>query len=401
MTGIQVKNLFGRFDYKISLAEGGMTILTGPNGFGKSTILKCISAASNSNLGYFFSLDFERIEILLSENSSLLIEKEEEGLRVNGQTINRQEFELWKRGRRIVTYHDHLANSPQYRAWEVDALEKVSQVIYLMKDSIGDVFSIEEQRLLKEAEYDSVRNREARRGIEARVIQVVENIPEKLRQEINNVASEYSRVANQLDSTFPQRLFNEKNGISKDEFDEKLDVMQKKVEKLNKYSISKIGKLEDIQFKEEDARALKVYFEDFEEKYRRYESLIDKLEMFTDMVNAKLLFKKVHIFEERLQVLDDDSQKEIALSQLSSGEKETVVLFYQLLFEVPDDIILLIDEPEISLHIAWQRRFAKDLQRIVKKKNLTAIVATHSPQFINGNRRIQIDLGELYTNGLN
>ena len=42
MRGIKIKNLYGRFYYEIMLAEEGMTILTGPNGFGKSTILHMI-----------------------------------------------------------------------------------------------------------------------------------------------------------------------------------------------------------------------------------------------------------------------------------------------------------------------------------------------------------------------
>ena len=107
------------------------------------------------------------------------------------------------------------------------------------------------------------------------------------------------------------------------------------------------------------------------------------------------------ISEKELVVLDEDNpEKELALSQLSSGEKETVVLFYQLLFDVPDNVILLVDEPEISLHVAWQREFAEDIKTVVESKGITALIATHSPQFINGNRGIQIDLGELYTNGL-
>ena len=37
---IQLHELFGRFNYNISMKSGGVTIITGPNGFGKSTILR-------------------------------------------------------------------------------------------------------------------------------------------------------------------------------------------------------------------------------------------------------------------------------------------------------------------------------------------------------------------------
>ncbi|MPN35496.1 hypothetical protein SDC9_182994 [bioreactor metagenome] len=58
--------------------------------------------------------------------------------------------------------------------------------------------------------------------------------------------------------------------------------------------------------------------------------------------------------------------------------------------------MLLIDEPEISLHIAWQKMFMDDLIKIADYKGIKAIVATHSPQILNGHWENQIDLGELY-----
>ena len=54
-------------------------------------------------------------------------------------------------------------------------------------------------------------------------------------------------------------------------------------------------RIDDIQFKEEDARALKVYFDDIEKKYQPYEELISSLEMFTEIVNGRFQFKKIQI----------------------------------------------------------------------------------------------------------
>ena len=84
------------------------------------------------------------------------------------------------------------------------------------------------------------------------------------------------------------------------------------------------------------------------------------------------------------------------MNNLSSGEKQEIVLFYELIFESGNNELLLIDEPEISLHIVWQKMFMDDLLRIVKYKGINAIVATHSPQIINNHWERQIDLGEIY-----
>lgn len=86
------------------------------------------------------------------------------------------------------------------------------------------------------------------------------------------------------------------------------------------------------------------------------------------------------------------------LEQLSSGEKQEIVLFYELIFETEKQLLLLIDEPEISLHIMWQKLFMEDLDRVVSLGNLKVIVATHAPQIINNRWDLQIDLGELYGN---
>jgi predicted ATPase len=53
----------------------------------------------------------------------------------------------------------------------------------------------------------------------------------------------------------------------------------------------------------------------------------------------------------------------------------------------------LIDEPETSMHVAWQIEFIRDLKKITKIKPLSFIVATHSPDIINDNTFI--DLYEL------
>ena len=68
---------------------------------------------------------------------------------------------------------------------------------------------------------------------------------------------------------------------------------------------------------------------------------------------------------------------------LSSGEQHEIVLLFELLFETKPNSLILIDEPELSLHVAWQREMLKDLQEIADLSDFRAILATHSPQIIN------------------
>lgn len=389
MLGIKVIKLFGIFDYDIEMCRDSMTILTGPNGFGKSTLIKCIKAVSDSDLLFFLELQFEEIMLWFeNKENHITIRRTEKGLNIDGKEIDADDY-----------YHARRLAIRRSRYKAIDGEEfRYQEIMEQMHNIVGQVEYIEEQRLVSVGKDDS--SYESRNRV---LKQTVVEIPGKMKEKIEGVSLLYSGVANELDSTFPFRLFQEKNGIGQNEFDEKIFSMQKKVEKLDQYGISDIRNIQqmgEIRFQQEDARALKVYFEDFDKKYKQYSDLIEKMDLYKQMVNDRFRFKKMYISSEYgIQVKDDHGRK-IELSKLSSGEKETLVLFYRLLFEVNDNALLLIDEPEISLHIAWQRKFAEDLEKIVKIKKLNAVVATHSPQVINGNYDIQIDLGELYTNGL-
>ncbi|WP_427195002.1 AAA family ATPase [Morganella morganii] len=89
------------------------------------------------------------------------------------------------------------------------------------------------------------------------------------------------------------------------------------------------------------------------------------------------------------------SDEIIELSSLSSGEQNQIILLYNLIFKTNSYDLVLIDEPEISLHVAWQNQIIKNLERIMKVNNIEQfIVATHSPHVIDGNWNLTIDLFE-------
>lgn len=395
MQGIRVEKLFGHFDYTISFSEEGMTIITGPNGFGKSTLLRIINALADSDMDYFFDLKFEEIEILEADgDENLLIRKEEERLSVDGVAFDRQDFASWNKYELRRT----LEEQPQEQTALL--MSRITDIVFAFQRIAGEVYSIEEQRLVRSVLRRKINRTDGKKVFERKIIQTVEEIPDKLKKEISIAANEYSQISSELDSTFPQRLFAQTEGLTREEFDRELSSMGEKLTKLQKYEISSFTASADVQFKEEDARALKVYFDDFQRKYEKYDRLLEQLELFENVVNKRFRFKKVYIsMQEGIWIADEEGD-EIPLLRLSSGEKEILVLFYQLIFEVPEGSLLLVDEPEISLHIAWQRMFAEDMQTIVRRKGIKAVIATHSVQIVNGNSTVQRDLGKQYAERL-
>lgn len=74
---------------------------------------------------------------------------------------------------------------------------------------------------------------------------------------------------------------------------------------------------------------------------------------------------------------------EFDLSTLATGMKSYAIL--QLLLQngyLPEETLLIIDEPEIHLHPAWQLLYAEMLVLMVKKLNVYLVIATHSPYFL-------------------
>ena len=74
---------------------------------------------------------------------------------------------------------------------------------------------------------------------------------------------------------------------------------------------------------------------------------------------------------------------DIALSDLSSGEKQIVSLFSHVYLSGRKNFFVLIDEPELSLSVPWQRRFLTDIRDASFCAGLIAV--THSP-FIYDNK---------------
>ena len=76
-------------------------------------------------------------------------------------------------------------------------------------------------------------------------------------------------------------------------------------------------------------------------------------------------------------------------AQLSSGEQQLVVLAYEIIFRTERETLVIIDEPEISLHIMWQDSLISDLQRIGKPSQLQFLMATHSPAILAANPELE------------
>jgi predicted ATP-binding protein involved in virulence len=135
------------------------------------------------------------------------------------------------------------------------------------------------------------------------------------------------------------------------------------------------------------------YIIDSNEKLEIYEDLEKRISLFLDIINKRFLYKKFRIDKQAgFKFNSTVTEKEIPLAGLSSGEQHELVLFYQLLFNTNPGSLLLIDEPEISLHISWQKKFLDDLKRVILTNPMDIFIATHSPDIISNYWNLAIQL---------
>ena len=85
-----------------------------------------------------------------------------------------------------------------------------------------------------------------------------------------------------------------------------------------------------------------------------YSILAEKIDLFRSIINRRFKHKRMSVSKEKGITFTTDSGQPLSATNLSSGEQHEVVMFYELLFKVREDSLILIDEPEISLHVAWQ-----------------------------------------------
>ena len=91
-----------------------------------------------------------------------------------------------------------------------------------------------------------------------------------------------------------------------------------------------------------------------------------------------------------IPIFTNSSGDEFDINELSSGEKQLFLRTLAIKMLNPENSIILIDEPELSLHPKWQQRIV-DVYRKIGKNN-QIIIATHSPHILGSVKKENIML---------
>lgn len=203
----------------------------------------------------------------------------------------------------------------------------------------------------------------------------VEQYVEYIAQRIQRLLALYGNTSQERDRTFPARIVyrGDQPTLSAAELKQRFDNIEKRRSQL--IELGFLGKEQEglSQPPEESlmhkADVLSVYVGDVEKKFEVFDDMAARLSLFLDIINRRLKYKSVRIGPEKTFIFESQVGK-IAPQDLSSGEQHELVLLYELLFKVEKVWLVLIDEPEISLHIEWLNEYLNDLMKIVKPSGI-------------------------------
>jgi predicted ATP-binding protein involved in virulence len=436
LTSIRVAKLFETFDYSFGLnVEERVTLLYGPNGYGKTTILRLIEALSKGNLGLIRNTPFQSVTLTFDNDSELNVVKSGA---TDGTPHSQCTFEIRlnkaPQDIKIWTFDPAKPSTttviqqrfPQLRQIDVEMWEDMSDGEILSTAEIGRRFGldadpetnseiskwlrhalsavnvrfIEAQRLMRSAPVMPTQRRINRTS--SMEFTSVSNYSRQLASRIQGLLGEYAERSQRLDQSFPTRLLEtfqaeSETTISDQDLANRLSELDKKRSRLREAGLlEKEDQIAELPtaVKPEVKRVLSVYLNDVTQKLGVFDSTLNRIELMREILDEHFSFKRLVISREHGLQFQTPTGKKLPASSLSSGEQHMLILIYELLFQEDRDSLLLIDEPEISLHISWQLSFLSDLERIAKINQNDVLIATHSPQIIGDRTDLTVDLLE-------
>lgn len=435
---VKVEKLFGIFDHDIELNEAEhITILSGPNGFGKTILLRMLDGFLRQRYGIFARVPFAAFQVTFDDGEYLRLERTEsqksssrlpresavsllmssgsgksfmldplsgrggpwrQVLRPSSSFLEQVGFDNWSEAAVRVW----MIDEEEVRARDGDASRTALTEGHEHLDWLRELLATVSVRLIETQRLDITdedpattdrRNANGSTGHRPTVLRYAENLAKRMK----DLLALSGARAQELDRTFPTRLLQQTTPtLAADELRDRLAQVDAK-----RAHLTELGFLAPEQHPamplpaalDQKRDVLSVYVVDAEEKLAVFDEMAAKVELLTRIINHLFLYKRMTVNpEEGFMFTAEPTGHRIAPDNLSSGEQHQLVLLYELLFLSPKGALVLLDEPEISLHAAWQERFLDDLKEMVALSGFDVLVATHSAEVIGEHWDLVVEL---------
>ena len=425
----KITKLWGYQDIDLNFNDD-VNILIGPNGSGKTTILNLLHSILSVDLWNILNVNFDQAEIKLREfkGRSVRTVKASVADRFLKLSVGKDTFEIdidMISDLRFSRYYRHSETreiirrtSPRYTVRRrivpegfYDALTDLVPIVWLPVSRCLPVTEDEEERYTGTDSLESVdlRLEELLGDLSIYYSRLNAMLSERFRKFEHQALSVilYREDDYQLDSippSFPTQAEKEQllrafeaAGLLDEQMRIRIDKHFAEVRKM-------LEKIREIKDTDSDlglalgdllgfllirqTHSMVGYSRELEEDRER---IFKPLRDYEETVNSFLNEKSVKIDEDGKLKIESSPPSELNPRLLSSGEKQILILLTQALLTVDEPVVYVADEPELSLHVAWQEKLLASLVSLSER--IQIIVATHSPDIAGKFTDKVIDLG--------
>jgi len=426
---IEIEKLFDQYNYNIDFINNdNIKIITGPNGYGKSTIIGLIFNLYASNFYHFFLIPFKSIIFYFQSNDgectlriNKIVKFEKENIDSDIKSVSNLNLEIiLQQGNKPLTV---ILNKADLEQSIINAGYTKRDAVSWWKNNVDEYYTtidiIVQQPSLIENHFGKKSDiLMFTRALESLLINdqrlycsSFDTSPFSNRQVHTNrllvdvnakllgktIVDLKTKLAEMKSSKLLKDVGSTKVlAFPKDEYITRLDKLNVNIDLLIGYGISDSNQTIDADYTIQNAQIFTNILLNYENIISEIMNDIVKIELYaklineSDFPNKQLVINGVNGYQ-----FVDNNNRDIPLANLSSGEQHKLILYFQLLFSTSNDMLILIDEPELSFHVIWQLSFLKEIQEIIKNSGLQVIIATHSPQIIDGKWDLTVDLFEL------
>ena len=345
----------------------GITVITGENDTGKSTVGKVLWSVFNSFYKVYEQIKKERIDFV-NEQIYSYVRNLDKSDNVKKKTLDMaidiiQNYSIYYRNEENIK--NYITEKFKENNYFVDAkvIEELTGDLYVVLGikSIEIISSIIEQKLSTEF-HDEIKNKNTESQEETSVELYIRNkILNFNIEEGINVAGEFvENLKGDIDDfdLATEAVFIDNPFI----IDDIENIFEQKKKNYRQHLVSK------LYYNRNENTVKKMYVnEKLEKIYKKLNSI----------ASGKITIKNLDVYYK-------DSKMEINAKNLSTGLK-TFAIIKMLLQNgtLEENGTIILDEPEIHLHPEWQLKFAELIVLLQKEFGMHILLTTHSPYFLN------------------
>ncbi len=408
-----LEGVWGERDFRL-VFHPDVNFLIGPNGSGKTTAINLIAAALSADHDSLSRIPFSKLTCLLQDSKEPVREHRVSVARVADRSTllgnHYFEYEITRGGEEQSF---ELGTHP-FRDWTLLG----SQIMHPTKSQISAETLLEMVRI----KWLSV-HRTSSKARSSDAPSTDSSVDRRLAQLGNLLVRYFSKLAARRESEtsrFLKQLFpilfsaaSENDAVGEAQKID-LELLRDSItEVIQQFSLSNriLEKNLDTHFKlAETARDKQTYstrelaalitcipllkvVEEWNRSVIRQENIARPRVEFLSVVNSMFAGKELVINQRNELEALLANNKHLALTELSSGEKQLLIIMAEALLQEDSEFIYIADEPELSLHVKWQEQLTRNLRIINPRAQV--IFATHSPDIVSEYANRVIDMERL------